>query len=473
MNFASPAFFVFLPVVLCVYHWLRDRQRKYQFLLVASWFFYMAWNPWFIWVIVFPTVVDYYAGLWIESAPTPGKRRLWLIASLIANLGLLAAFKYTAFVVDNSVSLFHWLGWNMPERTWKIILPLGISFHTFQGVSYTLDVYRNKLPAVRSFTDFAMFVAFFPQLVAGPIVRAIEFLPQMVVPPSVSPRQVVEGLNWFVIGLFKKLFIADRLAQFVDVVFADPAAFDAATHRWAVLAYAAQIYCDFSGYSDMAIGCAKWFGFELPINFNFPYLATSIADLWKRWHITLSTWMRDYLYISLGGSRLGTGRAAVNLVATMTLCGLWHGASWNYVLWGFYNGVLLAGHRLYDQALTGRAWADRLRSGFGYTFVCWAVTLFQFCVGLIFVRSQSWDGCARVLQSFAGGSATGTSAVPMWAPLLIGLVVIGHAFSGLRGLRCGVLKLPSVVRAVAYVGAVALVVVLGPGSGKAFIYFQF
>src|SRR5262245_30944933 len=361
MNFASPAFFVFLPVVLLVYHWLGDRKRKYQFLLVASWFFYMAWNPWFLWVILFPTIVDYYAGLWIENAPNEGKRKLWLWASLIANLGLLAAFKYTSFVVDNSVSLFHWLGWQMPDRVWKIILPLGISFHTFQGISYTLDVYRRKLPVVRSFTDFALFVAFFPQLVAGPIVRAVEFLPQMATPPRPTPEQITDGLHLFVRGLFKKVFIADRLAQFVDMVFANPAAFDPATHRWAILAYAGQIYCDFSGYSDLAIGCAKWFGFELPENFNLPYLASSIADFWRRWHMTLSRWMRDYLYISLGGSRAGEGRTYGNLILTMTLCGLWHGASWNYVLWGFYNGVLLAAHRGYDRLLTGRSWADAMR----------------------------------------------------------------------------------------------------------------
>src|SRR5205823_7650070 len=181
-----------------------------------------------------------------------------------------------------------------------------------------------------------------------------------------------------------------RLAGFVDAVFRNPTAFGPAAHRWAVLAYACQIYCDFSGYSDMAVGCAKWFGFELPENFRLPYLSRSIAEFWRRWHITLSTWMRDYLYISLGGSRQGGGRTAVNLVATMTLCGLWHGASWNYVLWGFYNGVLLALHRLYDATLTGIGWADRLRAGFVYRVAAVAVTLTQFMAGLVFIRSQGW-----------------------------------------------------------------------------------
>src|SRR5262249_25006052 len=295
------------------------------------------------------------------GAQSPGWRRTWLVVSLASNLGFLAGFKYTHFAVANSLALAHQLGWNVPDFTVKIILPLGISFHTFQGISYTLDVYRRKIPAVRGFVDFALFVAFFPQLVAGPIVRAVDFLPQMATPPRPTSAQVLEGVHWFLLGLFKKVFIADRLAQFVDPVFAQPGLYDAVTHRWAILAYAAQIYCDFSGYSDMALGCAKWFGFELPRNFNFPYLASSIADFWKRWHMSLSTWMRDYLYIPLGGSRRGNVRTYVNLVVTMTLCGLWHGASWNYLTWGFYNGLLLAGHRLYDRALTGRTWADRLR----------------------------------------------------------------------------------------------------------------
>src|SRR5207244_1837347 len=277
------------------------------------------------------------------------------------NLGFLAAFKYTNFFVGNSLALARWVGLPVSDWTVQIILPLGISFHTFQGISYTLDVYRGKLRAVRSFVDFALFVAFFPQLVAGPIVRAVEFLPQMTPPPRVTSEQVIEGLHWFLLGMFKKVFLADRLAQYVDVVFSQPGLYDPITHNWAVLAYAAQIYCDFSGYSDLAIGCAKWFGFELPQNFNFPYLAASITEFWKRWHISLSTWMRDYLYIPLGGSRKGTGRTYMNLIATMTLCGLWHGASWNYVLWGFYNGVLLALHRIYDRTLRGRPWADRVR----------------------------------------------------------------------------------------------------------------
>jgi alginate O-acetyltransferase complex protein AlgI len=475
MNFASKPFFLFLPIVLLIYHLLPWRNYKYRFLLVASWLFYMSWNPWFIWVILFTSVVDYASGLLIETAPTPARRRAWLTMSIVSNLGFLAFFKYTSFFVTNSLSLAHALGWSVPDWTFRIILPLGISFHTFQGISYTLDVYHQKIKAVRSFVDFALFVAFFPQLVAGPIVRAVEFLPQMVTPPKVRSEQIVEGVHWFLLGLFKKVFLADNLAIFVDQVFKNPGGFDALTQRWAVLAYAGQIYCDFSGYSDLAIGCAKFFGFELPRNFNFPYLAGSIAEFWKRWHISLSTWMRDYLYIPLGGSRRGQARTYVNLIITLTLCGLWHGASWNYILWGFYNGVLLAVHRLYDRLLTGRPWADRLRQGLAYRVLAVPVTFLLVAVGLVMVRSQNWADCVLVEQALLGWGE-GTSAarvVPFWVPALVGMVALGHLFSGLRGRRCGLLELAPLPRAAVYVAAVVLLVVLAPGVATPFIYWQF
>jgi alginate O-acetyltransferase complex protein AlgI len=473
MNFASPAFFIFLPIVLFVYHALQTRSRKYRWLLVASWAFYMAWNPWFLWVIVGPTIVDYYAGLWIEAAPTERRRKFWLTMSLIANLGLLAAFKYTAFFMDTAASLFSAAGWPVAESHWRIILPLGISFHTFQGISYTLDVYRRKLPAVRSFTDFALFVAFFPQLVAGPIVRAVEFLPQLVTPPGVTRKQIVDGLHLIVIGLFKKLVIADRLAEFVDMVFHDPTAFGGTMHRWAILAYACQIYCDFSGYSDLAIGCAKWFGFELPENFRLPYLSRSIAEFWRRWHITLSTWIRDYLYVSLGGSRSGRGWALVNLIIAMTLCGLWHGASWNYVLWGLYNGLLLAGHRIWDQSLRGRPWADQLRTNAGYQLLAWFVTMMQFLAGLIFVRAETWSGWTLLQKSLFGQTAGDGVGVPIWVPVLIGATAAGHILSVLPR-RLGYRHaMPAMARGFVYAASVALVVLFGAGAGKAFIYFQF
>jgi alginate O-acetyltransferase complex protein AlgI len=476
VNFASRAFFIFLPVVLVLYHLLPGRSHKYRFLLIASWLFYMSWNPWFIWVILFTSIVDYAAGILIESSPTQARKRGWLLMSLVVNLGFLAVFKYTGFLLDNSLGLARWLGWPVSDWTLQIILPLGISFHTFQGISYTVDVYQGKIPAVRRFMDFALFVAFFPQLVAGPIVRAVDFLPQMVTPPRVTAQQVVEGLHWFLLGLFKKIFLADRLAQFLDPVFANPTLYDDATLRWAVLAYAAQIYCDFSGYSDIAIGCAKWFGFELPLNFNFPYLASSITEFWQRWHISLSTWLRDYLYIPLGGNRRGTVRTYINLMVTLTLCGLWHGASWNYILWGAYNGVLLALHRLADRALRGHVWVDRLRDSLIYRALAVPATFLLVAIGLVMVRSESWSGCLLVEQALLGcndPSPSGVAWLPAWVPLLLGMVAAGHLFGGLRGRLGAMLDQPPLLRAAAYVAVVVLLVVFAPGVTKAFIYFQF
>jgi alginate O-acetyltransferase complex protein AlgI len=479
MNFASKALsiiFAFIPLTLLGYYVLRRREHKYRVLLAASWFFYvmLSPSPWFLGVILFTTVVDYFTGLLIESAATPAAKRRWLWLSIVSNLGFLAAFKYTGFALANGLSLARWLGFDVPDWVVNVVLPLGISFHTFQGISYTLDVYRGKLPAVRGFADFALFVAFFPQLVAGPIVRAVEFLPQMKEPPRASSQQVVEGLHWFILGLVKKGFLADWLTKFVDPVFHDPSAYDAVTLRWAVLAYAAQIYCDFSGYSDMAIGCAKWFGFELPQNFNFPYLAGNIADFWRRWHISLSTWMRDYVYISMGGNRRGSLRTYANLLLTMTLCGLWHGASWNYVAWGLYNGVLLALHRLYDHGFGDRPWLARLRETWAFRFLAVVGTFALVGAGWVMLRAENWTAWWSIERAWLGGAGpAGTRWLPAWVPLLVGMVALGHLFSGLRGRRCGLLDLPPLLRSAAYVAAVLLLVAFGPGTTKAFIYFQF
>ena len=474
MNFATRGFFLFLPIVLLVYHVLRQRSHKYLFLLGASWFFYACWNPLFLWVLLAPTIVDYWSGRLIESAPTAGRRRAWLFLSIAVNLGFLGVFKYTDFLVGNSLSVFRLFGWPAPDWPFRMLLPLGISFHTFQGISYTIDVSRGRIKAVHKFVDFALFVAFFPQLVAGPIVRAVDFLPQLTEPPRVTARQVADGLHLMVVGLFKKIFLADLLAQFVDATFHQPSACSAGVMRWAVVAYAAQIYCDFSGYSDIAIGCAKWFGFELPRNFDFPYLSSTLSEFWRRWHMSLGTWLREYLYFPLGGNRKGEARTYFNLMATMGLCGLWHGASWNYVLWGLYNGVLLCLYRLYTQALQGRRWADRLRGNIVYRLLAIPATWIQVLTGLVLVRSESWADCWRVEGALFGwGDAAGSIVVPAWVPLLVGFVAFGHLLGGLRAQRWGRLELPPLVRATAYAAAVALLVVFGSASTKAFIYFQF
>ncbi|MBX9623000.1 MAG: MBOAT family protein [Gemmataceae bacterium] len=475
MIFASKAFFVFLPAVLVLYHLLRGTGHKYRVLLGASWLFYAWLSPQYLWVILLCTAIDYAAALKIEATPDDPGRRRWLLLSIAANLGLLFAFKYTAFAADNAIELVRLFGLPAPDRTWDILLPLGISFHTFQGISYTVDVYRRQIAAVRSFRDYALFVAFFPQLAAGPIVRAVEFLPQMTTPPGVSAKQVADGLHLFLGGLFKKLFLADTLDQlFVSPVFADPAAYDPTAHRWACVAWAAQIYCDFSGYSDMAMGCAKWFGFELPANFDRPYLATSITDFWRRWHLSLSTWLRDYVYFPLGGSRGGPVRTYANLMAVFVMCGLWHGATWAWLVYGLYNGVLMSLHRAWDVWLrSGRAGGvsplmNHIRETWAWKLVAWAGTFWLVTAGLILIRMPSWDAGGVLFQSLLGVDLLSgwSAAVPVWVPLFLAGIAAGHLLGGRW-------PVPAAVRAAAGVGMVVLLVVLGPGVGKTFIYLAF
>jgi alginate O-acetyltransferase complex protein AlgI len=477
VSVSSPAFYVFLTVVLAGYHLLGRRTIRYAWLTLASWVFYSLASPGYLWVILLLTGIDYWAGRKIEATEDVRARKWWLTLSVASNLGLLAAFKYTIFVCDTGVSLAQYFGFTAVDRTWDILLPLGISFHTFQGISYTVDVYRRQIPAVRSPLDYALFVAFFPQLAAGPIVRAAEFLPQMATPPRVTAAQIEDGLRLFVCGLFKKLFIADQLhVLFVDPVFAHPEMYSAVVLRWAAVAWAVQIYCDFSGYTDIAIGTAKWFGFELPANFRLPYLATSITDFWRRWHLSLSTWLRDYLYFPLGGSRHGEARTYLNLTIVFVLCGLWHGAAWHWVVYGLFNGVLMSLHRLFDRTVGGRAW----RKSLGWSLIAWATTVYQLLLGLILIRMTDWTGGVRVMQALIGEShepLTGGvfATVPLPVYPLVALGLAGHVIDPLARLRPRFLTYDwlSAAGGLGYATAVVVLVVFGPGVTKSFIYIAF
>jgi len=486
MIFANKAFLIFLPIVLVLYHGLNRRTHKYLVLTLASWAFYAFVSPQYLWVILLLTAIDYVAGRMIEDARDDRVRKTWLTVSIVSNLALLFAFKYSMFAYDNLAWLGQDLGYSIPSRAWYILLPLGISFHTFQGISYTIDVYRRQIPAVRSALDYALFVAFFPQLAAGPIVRAVEFLPQMVTPPSVSAKQISDGLWLFATGLFKKLLIADSLdVLFVSPVFDNPTAYDDATHRWAAIAWAVQIYCDFSGYTDMALGIAKWFGFELPGNFRLPYLATNIADFWRRWHVSLSSWLRDYLYFPLGGSRGGAVRTYFNLTVLFVLCGLWHGAAWNWLAYGAFNGVLMGLHRAFDRLLTGISWADSLRASPGWKVFAWVGSSFQFLIGLVLIRMVDWHGGLLLIRSLVGAehaaeTASNSPFVPQIAGapglvvLLICLGLLGHVVGLLqecRWLRAA--RLPEFARSMIAALAIAGVLAFGPGVSKTFIYIQF
>src|SRR3954470_15036641 len=367
MTFVSFEFVIFFPVVLLGVVALPGRTSRQAFLLFSSAVFYAAGTPWHLLVLATPAIIDYAIALRLEREPESSARKHWLVLSLVTNLGLLAYFKYADFFVGTIASLL-----GVETALLSPGLPIGISFFTFKTLSYTIDVYRRELPACRSPWRYALFVSFFPELVAGPIVRASIFLPQLERTLEWSWRRFRPGMEMILLGLTKKLVIANRLAVFVDPVFGSPAQFSSGTVLSAVIAYSLQIYCDFSGYSDIAIGVARIIGFDLPENFDMPYAATSITEFWRRWHITLSQWLRDYLYIPLGGNRKGSARMYANLMITMLLGGLWHGASWNFVIWGGLHGLGLVVNRLTSSRLSKSK--GPVRAAFGwlttYAFVC-------------------------------------------------------------------------------------------------------
>lgn len=339
MNFVSLAFILFFLAVFVIY-WQLSRPRQNLFLLFASYVFYGWWDWRFLSLILTSTAIDFYSGRRMDRSENPSTRRFWLSLSIGANLLILGYFKYSGFFISNLVMGLNHLGCSLRSNELNIILPVGISFYTFQSMSYSIDIYRRELKPCRSFLDFATFVAFFPQLVAGPIVRAKEFLFQLESKRSFQSSRFEAGMWSFILGLFKKAFIADLLAiHIVDPVFAEPALYSSAAMWLALFSYSIQIYCDFSGYSQMAIGCAAMLGFSLPENFRFPYLATSFSGFWRCWHMTMSRFFRDYVFIPLGGSRQGTARTYSNLLLTALISGLWHGANWTFVLWGWIHGL--------------------------------------------------------------------------------------------------------------------------------------
>lgn len=414
MLFTSWAFVPFFAGVLLALRVAPSRTARQWVLLVASCIFYAHWEPWYLLLLATPSLIDYVCAIRIEDAGGARVRKRWLVFSLVSNLGLLAYFKYADFFVQSVSGLL-----GVRAERLDVLLPVGISFFTFKTLSYTIDVYRREIPAERGLWRYAMFVTYFPELVAGPIVRASVFLPQMGRSLRPSWKRAAVGAQLVLLGLTKKLVVADRLAVLVDAVFAAPHAYDGFTVACAVVAYSLQIYCDFSGYSDMAIGISRIIGFDLPENFNLPYLSTSIAEFWRRWHITLSTWLRDYLYIPLGGNRRGPLRTQVNLILTMLLGGLWHGAAWTFVFWGLLHGVGLAVHR---------AWAARVPAGSGRarTVAAWAATYAFVCMGWVFFRAPDFGSAFVILGKLVGVGGEGIRFFYLPFFLLLPLVVVAH-----------------------------------------------
>jgi alginate O-acetyltransferase complex protein AlgI len=347
MTFTTLTFLVFLAIVFTVYWGLRRRSLQNIFLFIASYIFYGWWNPFYCIFLFTSSVVDFGAAIGISRSRTPVMRRFYLIVALCYNLGILGFFKYWGFFTDNLQRALEAIGWHLDFVTVHIILPVGISFYTFQSISYTVEVYRRRIEPATNFLDYLSYLAFFPQLVAGPIERANHLLPQFLRDRTFNYAVAVDGCRQMLWGFFKKMLIADNLSPLVDAVYEHVDQYNGPQLAFATVVFALQIYCDFSAYSDIAIGTAKLFGFDLMRNFAYPYFSQSMTEFWRRWHISLSTWLKDYVYIPLGGSRVPPLRASLNLMATFLISGLWHGASWNYVIWGGIHGGVILTERLW------------------------------------------------------------------------------------------------------------------------------
>lgn len=346
MLFNSFIFLIFLGVVLPTFYLLPKKNQKNIFLLLSSYVFYGYWDWRFCSLLLLSTIIDFYVGKALYKSEEKNRKKL-LFISLISNLGILFTFKYFNFFIDSFKSIADALNYNLDYLHLNLLLPIGISFYTFQTLSYTIDIYRKKLKPTNDFIDFALFVSFFPQLVAGPIERAKSIIPQLSKKLQPTKNQIKEGITLIILGLFRKVMIGDTSGRIVDHIFNDVSEYKSIEIIAALLLFSIQIYADFSGYSHIARGTAKLLGVELMKNFEQPYLSKNITEFWRTWHISLSTWLRDYLYIPLGGNRKGTSRMYLNLMITMLLGGLWHGASWNFVIWGGLHGIYLAIHKAF------------------------------------------------------------------------------------------------------------------------------
>ncbi len=478
MVFNSIVFAIFIALFFPTYWLLKGRARMWL-CLIASYIFYGWWDWRFLGIVAFTTVLDYSLGIFIENAEEdmPKKKQL-VFLSVLANLGFLGFFKYFNFFADSFVKGLTAMGMQPNWHTLHIILPIGISFYTFQSMSYTIDVFRKEIKAERDFFRYATFVSFFPQLVAGPIVRARQFLPQFQNgDKQFNWARLIEGLAQVLWGFFKKVAIADSIAPFVDQIFSFPGNFSSLSCLIGVILYSIQIYCDFSGYSNIACGLAQMLGFDFPWNFRTPYFSKNFSEFWTRWHISLSSWLRDYLYISLGGNRGGAFMTYRNLMLTMVIGGLWHGANWTFVFWGFLHGSYLVIQRLISGPLSTiekklhlPTWLVTAYS----TFIVYALT----CFAWIFFRAVDFSTARQVIAKIAsleGFSWTTVvdKFVVMKAVILIGILLMAEwANNNVKNLQTLAIESP-VFRVAAFATLVLLVAFFGTFSASAFIYFQF
>ncbi len=474
MIFNSFEFLIFFGVFLLAYFSIKSKQGKLLLCLVGSYFFYGWWDWRFLSLIAMSTVLDFFVGRKMYESNDDKERKRLLIISMVFNLGMLAVFKYLNFFIDSFQNITDLLGFQFHESTLKIILPVGISFYTFQTMSYTIDIYRKTLKPEENILTFATYVAFFPQLVAGPIVRASTLLPQFHEEHKFVMKNMILGLGIVLMGFFKKVVVADSVAVIVDQGFANPDMFSSLNMAIVVFFYAIQIYCDFSGYSDIAIGVAKMLGYEFPPNFNMPYFSKGFSEFWRRWHISLSSWLRDYLYISLGGNRGGTFFTYRNLMLTMLLGGLWHGASWAFVFWGFLHGLYLILERLFkpiNKAMK-KALPGVVVAGLSM------LTVFMLtCLAWIFFRAPTFGEAFLVIERIASfdnlsfGSVRHKFVV-MECFLLVGMLIAGELFSLKYDLPNMLLNRPF-FRYVGFAFILWMIFLFGTFSSNQFIYFQF
>lgn len=473
MLFNSFDFAVFLLVVVSGYYLLSMRWQN-LWLLAASYFFYGCWDWRFLTLIAFSTTLDFFVSHRLHATEHEARRRALLMVSLVANLGLLGVFKYFNFFIDSFIALGAQIGLNLDTPALRLLPPVGISFYTFQTMAYTIDVYRRELKPERSFTTFALFVCYFPQLVAGPIERARQLLPQFSIKRTVSLDDIKSALLLMAIGLFKKVVVADNAGVEVNRIFAGSDTLSSATLLAGAMLFTLQIYCDFSGYSNMARGMSRLLGIRLVENFKTPYLSANISEFWRRWHISLSQWLRDYLYIPLGGNRGGAFKTRRNLMLTMLLGGLWHGAAWTYVIWGVLNGAYLAIHQVWARWQESRSAPVRVAWQRGAIW-CVSVLLTYLCVAVAFVvfraenLSQAMHYLGGIAQLRGGLDLHIFVKLAMLMALIAPLEIIQYRNNDrLLAVR----QYPLVVRSLLYT-LIVISLLLASTNDIPFIYFQF
>ena len=478
MLFNSLSFFLFLPLVFALYWWVNKKSLQLQngLLLLASYFFYACWDWRFLFLLLFSTALDYFTGIQMAEAKNQGNKKFWFWLSIIVNLGFLGVFKYYNFFADSFVEALAGMGFQANFWTLKVILPVGFSFYTFHGLSYVIDIYKGRIEPERNIITYSLFVGFFPLLVAGPIERATHLLPQIKKRRKFNYEIAVDGLRQILWGLFKKIVIADNCAQYVNTIFNNAADYSGSTLVVGAVFFAFQIYGDFSGYSDIAIGTARLFGIDLLRNFAFPYFSRDIAEFWRRWHVSLSSWFRDYLYIPLGGSKGGTWIKVRNIFVIFLVSGFWHGANWTFIIWGFLNALYIMPSILFKtnrnnlDVVAHEKTLPSLKELFsmGITF---SLTVFAW----IFFRSKSVTDAFNYISGIFSNSLF---SLPIIRPtnlfLLLAVFIVIEWFGREEQFAIAKLeyKIPKIIRRIIYYAIIIALFYYG-NQQQQFIYFQF